>query len=24
VWTDFRAQKSVPVPDEVRALIAAL
>jgi acyl-CoA thioester hydrolase len=24
VWTDFRAQKSMPVPDEVRALIAAL
>ena len=24
VWTDFRAQKSVPVSDEVRALIAAL
>jgi acyl-CoA thioester hydrolase len=24
VWTDFRAQKSVPVPDEVRALIAEL
>ena len=22
VWTDFRAQKSVPLPDEVRALVA--
>ncbi|NRF69982.1 acyl-CoA thioesterase [Aquincola sp. S2] len=22
VWTDFKAQKSVPVPDEVRALLA--
>jgi len=24
VWTDFRAQKSVPVPDDIRALIAGL
>jgi acyl-CoA thioester hydrolase len=24
VWTDFRVQKSVPVPDDVRVLIAAL
>ena len=22
VWTDFRAQKSVPLPDDIRALLS--